>query len=155
MCERLCARTVCLCALIACHVYVTLSLTVDRLYRILIPSASMKAFLPSLMLVIFLRQTSSPLRISVWRCRVSLRCQSRYSASNLGTWPPSTDRRALASACGSGRRRRKKQWERVYWEFIGRSCVSGNLNDSLMSNSSERQRRNESERQKINDGDHH
>lgn len=51
-------------------------LTADELYRILMPSASMKAFLPSLMLVMFLRQASSPLRISTWRCRVSLRCQS-------------------------------------------------------------------------------
>lgn len=83
--------------------YVTFSLTVDELYRILMPSASMNAFLPSLMLVMFLRQTNSPLRISMWRCRVSLRCQSRYSANKTGTWPPSTARRALVSACGSGR----------------------------------------------------
>lgn len=49
------------------------------------------------MLVMFLRQTSSPLRINMWRCRVSLRCQSWYRASKTGTCPPSTARRALVS----------------------------------------------------------
>lgn len=61
------------------------------------PSASMNAFLPTLMLVMFLRQTSSPLRINMWRCRVSLRCQSWYRASKIGTCPPSTARRAFVS----------------------------------------------------------
>lgn len=76
------------------------------------PSASMNAFLPSLMLVMFLRQTRSPLRISMWRWRVSLRCQSRYRASMTGTWLPSTARRALVSVPGTERERSSSRCRR-------------------------------------------